>query len=141
MGSTSKRQSLEEQEQARETLRGMLRPGDRVYTILRHVSRSGMQRVIDVYIMEDGRLRWVGGLVAKAIGDRYDGNRRGLVVGGVGMDMGFHIAYSLGYALYGSGGWTCTGKGCPSSDHSNGDRDYTPHQHTDGGYAFKHEWL
>jgi len=40
-----------------------------------------------------------------------------------------------------SGGFTCPGKDCPSNDHSNGDRDYTPHMHTDPGYALRQRWL
>ena len=35
-----------ERDQARETLRKYIKPGDTVWTILRHVSRSGMQRRI-----------------------------------------------------------------------------------------------
>lgn len=35
----------------------------------------------------------------------------------------------------------CIGHGCPSNDHCNGDRDYTPHHHNSGGYALKHRWL
>lgn len=64
-----------------------------------------------------------------------------LVVNGCGMDMGFHVVYELGYTLYGRDGFICIGERCPSNDHSNGDRDYTPHAHTDGGYALRYEWL
>lgn len=30
---------------------------------------------------------------------------------------------------------------CGSNDHSNGDRDYSPHHHSSGGYALRQEWL
>ena len=41
----------EEQAESREFLRGLLNPSDKVYTILRHVSRSGMSRRIStIYI-------------------------------------------------------------------------------------------
>lgn len=47
-------------------------------------------------------------------------------MGGAGMDMGFALVHSLSYALF-PDGFGCIGDGCPSNDHSNGDRDYTPH--------------
>ena len=65
---------------------------------------------------------------------------------GCGMDMGFELVYNLGYALW-PNGYTCTGdskefgKRCRSNEHSNGDRNYQPHHHTDGGYAFRQEWI
>jgi hypothetical protein len=40
----------EEQEQAKEELRKILKPGDTVYCGLKHVSRSGMQREIALYV-------------------------------------------------------------------------------------------
>jgi len=146
-------------------LRDFVKPGMVVYTTLRHVSRSGMQRVIDVHVMQDNEPRWIGYMAAKALGDRYDDKRQGIVVGGCGMDMGFSIAYNLSRYLFPDFG--CVGEGdgyatrCPSNDHSNGDRDYTPHGtpaerkgadgslcechkehwHSDGGYALRHKWL
>lgn len=39
----------QEQEEAVKNLKGFLKPGDEIHTVLRHVSRSGMYRVIDVY--------------------------------------------------------------------------------------------
>ncbi len=38
-------------------LRALLRPGTTVYTILRHVSSSGMSRRISVVVIEKGRIR------------------------------------------------------------------------------------
>ena len=40
----------QERQDAIERLRSMLAPGDSVYTILRHVSRSGMSRSISLVI-------------------------------------------------------------------------------------------
>jgi hypothetical protein len=87
-------------------------------------------------------------LVARALGERIDRNNGGVKVSGCGMDMGFSLVYNLSHVLY-PDGFTCTGEGspdvwgshCPSNDHSNGDRDYTPHDHRDGGYAIRHRWL
>ena len=41
-----------ERDEAREKLRKWLKPGDTVYTVLRHVSRSGMMRTIQVIHLE-----------------------------------------------------------------------------------------
>ena len=138
-----KRQSAKEieRETARKELLEILKPGDTVYCVLRHVSRSGMQR--EISLMTDG-MRNIDWYVERVL-DMRRGKRDGLVVGGCGMDMGFHVVYNLGYVLFPEG-FTCTGRDshpnpCPSSDHSNGDRDYTSHQHSDGGYALKSRWI
>jgi hypothetical protein len=94
-----------ERDDAIAKLRAMLNPGDTVYTILEHVSRSGMSRDIRVVLMtcEDGRPVDLhpNYLVAKAIGERQKGDA--IVMGGCGMDMGFHLVYSLGRVLFPDG--------------------------------------
>uniref|UniRef100_A0AB74UFV0 Uncharacterized protein n=1 Tax=Caulobacter phage BL57 TaxID=3348355 RepID=A0AB74UFV0_9VIRU len=193
-----------EQAEAVASLRKLLKPGDSVYCILRHVSSSGMLRVIDLAIpvtgtrtntlpagargfkvgveayyterdshrafssgvvkafdadtvtiayqaTADGRgvaeeltfprakvkfykresypaIRNIGYLAARAMGDTWDSDRLGIKVGGCGMDMGFHLVYSLGRTLWPNG----TPK--PHSTR-NGEPD------RDGGYALKKEWL
>ena len=123
--------------EAIEYLRGILPPGSTVYTVLRHVSRSGMYRSIDLYVLDvdehghPGR-RWISSYAARACGWKLD-KRDAIGAGGCGMDMGFHLVSTLSRVLY-PDGFGCIGKGadesrtrCPSNDHSNGDRDYTPH--------------
>jgi hypothetical protein len=122
---------------ATEYLHEYLKAGDKVYTILRQVSRSGMSRHISVLTSKNYDITY---LVAKVLGERRNENDGGLVVSGCGMDMGFEVVYRLGYALF-PDGFQCIGEHCPSSDHSNGDRNYTPHLHKSGGYAFKQAWL
>ncbi len=134
---TKKQQS--EREEALAKLREWIKPGDIVHTILRHVSRSGMQREIGIVLLKDGTDLHPNYLVAKALGERI-GKRDGVIVGGCGMDMGFHIVYNLGRALW-PDGFECAGKNCHSNDHTNGDRNYKPHHHNDGGYALRHRWL
>lgn len=62
----------------------------RIYTVLNHVSSSGMTRYISAYV--------------PVIGD--DGKpyitciARERRVGGCGMDMGFHLAYSMFMSVY-----------------------------------------
>ncbi len=126
-------------------LRTFIKPGDTVYTVLRHVSQSGMMRHIDCYVIEDNEPRYISTLVAEAIQEPTTHNGA-VKIAGCGMDMGFSIVYNLSAVLF-PRGFECIGTGedhrdrCPSNDHSNGDRDYTPHHHSSGGYALRHRWI
>jgi hypothetical protein len=151
--------SKEQIESAEKALRDVLKPGDTVRVILRHCSRSGMTRSISPIIHSED-YSWA---VARLLGHPFDRTNGGVKMGGCGMDMGFELVYQLSRTLY-RGGFGCIGEGCPSNDHSNGDRDYTPyddgtpknsaevgtdipgkrinrHYHADGGYALRHKWL
>ena len=138
----------QERDDAIARLREWLKPGDTVYTVLRNVSRSGMQRTIGVLGIEmasrgdyaEPQIRDYSRDVAIALNLRDADRRNGVVTGGYGMDMGFEIVYRLATALF-RDNYVCIGEGCPSNDHSNGDRNYTEHQHTDAGYALKQRWL
>jgi hypothetical protein len=95
-----------------------------VYTILRHVSASGMQRRIDLYILEvdektgTARPRYISGWAAAVLGDKcYPEN--GIKVNGCGMDMGFSLVYNLSMALYNPG----------------------PKYDKDKAYSLKQEWM
>lgn len=132
-----------EQQEAIDRLRQWIKPGDTVHCILRHVSKSGMFRVIDlVHITQDGAIKALGYNAAKTLGDKYDPEREGIRISGAGMDMGFALVYNLGSTLW-PDGYDCIGEGCHANDHANGDRDYTPGhaRHRDGGYALRHRWL
>lgn len=133
-----KRQSAKEieRETARKELLEILNPGDTVYCVLRHVSRSGMQR--EISFLTDGH-RNIDWYVERVLEMRR-GKRDGIVVGGCGMDMGFHLVYNLARVLF-ADNFICVGDGCPSNDHTNGDRNYKPHKHSNGGYALKHRWV
>lgn len=147
------KKTREDQERAEacDRLRRLFPAGSTVHTILRHVSKSGMQRRISVVAIEDGNPRDVSWLVAQACGYRLKDDA--IVVGGCGMDMGFSVVYDLSWHLY-RDGFYCLGKEhfrCPSNDHSN-DRmlrpdlsevsQYSPdRKHTEGGYALRHAWL
>lgn len=142
-------------------LREQLSPGDTIRPVLRHVSKSGMTRHIDLLYLKDGQLTQISYAAAMAMGEKVNtGNHSGIKAEGCGMDMGFSLIYNLGRTLY-PNGVGCSGEGCPSNDHSNGDRDYTPHKsederrgadgqlckchkdhmHSDGGYAFRCQWI
>lgn len=132
-------------------LQDMLSPGDTVYTVLRHVSRSGMMRAIDLYVMEGNEPRRITWRVCKATGYPYSDKHEAARVEGCGMDMGFSIVYNLSSVLF-RGGFDCIGEGnyetgrqgCPSNDHSNdrGERNYAPDRHhKSGAYALRHRWM
>lgn len=135
-----------EQQDAIEKLQGLLSPGDTVYTILRHVSTSGMTRHISTLLVKNNEVEDITYYVAKALGYRRHPKDGGLVVSGCGMDMGFSIVYNLSATLF-KDGFNCTGKTsftsrCPSNDHSNGDTNYSKdNHHKSGGYAIRHAWL
>jgi hypothetical protein len=93
-------QARTEQIEAIKELRELLKPGETVYTILRHVSASGMSRVIDLFIMRGNEPRRITWSVAQALGYAYDQKREGLGVSGCGMDMGFHVVYSLARVIF-----------------------------------------
>lgn len=97
-------------------LREWFPKGSTVYTILRNVSRSGMGRTIGVVGLLKGdephtQMYFIHPNHAVSVVLDYTLKRDGVYLGGCGMDMGFHLVNSLGYALW-----------------------YD-------GYALKHEWL
>ena len=114
--------SKQEQQEARERLRKYIKPGDTIYCILRHVSKSGLTRVIDLVKVEDGEILNIGYNAALALGWPYDRRREGVRVSGCGMDMGFHLVYSLAHALF-SGDQTASERG------------------EGAGYSLTHRWL
>lgn len=103
----------------RATLLEMVKPGATVYTILRHCSASGMTRRISLAIVHEGKFRCIDVLAADLMGDKVH-RQGGIVVGGCGMDMGYHLVYQLGACLWPSG--------TPEPDHC-------------GGYELRHEWV
>jgi hypothetical protein len=82
-------------------LRELFPAGTVARTILRHVSRSGMLRVISVIAPGFNDVTW---RVAKVLGWSTDARHSdGLRVGGCGMDMGFHTVYNLSSKLWDDG--------------------------------------
>lgn len=107
-------------------LRSLLKPGDDVYVGLQNVSTNGMSRRITVHVPRTvkygGKKRqeiWdVSGYAARALEWTYNRDHGAVVVGGAGMDAGFHLVHSLSYVLF----WYVPGR--------------------DGkGYALSHRWL
>lgn len=97
-----------EQKEAYDLLRRVIgRPhkvhGRRLYTLVRHVSRSGMLRAISVYCIYDRRVVRLDYWISNLTGFKFDKNHGGLRVEGCGMDMCFHVVYTLSCELYGDG--------------------------------------
>lgn len=128
-----------QQEESKQRLLEIMKPGDTVYTSLLHRSRSGMYRVIDLFVIRDNQPLRISGLAADLL-EGYDQRHEGCKASGCGMDMGFHLVYNLSRNLF-RDEFVCIGDKCPSNDHSNGDRNYQPHKHSDGGYALRQKWL
>ncbi len=118
-----------EKERAIAALRKMLPVGKLVYTTLNHVSRSGMQRRIRCHIVHKGQILDISYWVKTALDETIDD--RGIKVDGCGMDMGFHLVYSLGHALRPKG-FKVKGTG------RNGD---TSGHDSDGGYSLEQRWM
>ena len=112
-------------EEALTRLRELLKPGDTIYTIMRHCSRSGMSRRISLMSPDMHSLDW---LCERAGLAKTRKDKEGLVIGGCGMDMGFALVYGLGRMLWPRGTPEPHGR-------RNGEPD------SDGGYALKHTWL
>lgn len=114
-------------------LRALLKPGDTVWCILRDVSSSGMLRRIDFVKLVKSRIDgeigplYLNSLISLLL-ELKESNNGGLVVGGAGMDMGFHIVYETGARLWPNGTPKPHGR-------RNGQPDNA------GGYALKHRWL
>ena len=149
-----KAEKQERTENALAYLRKILKPGDSVYGIVTHVSRSGMLRHIQLFATTGGGIENITWHAAYAQGDKpFDAGSQWVIkAGGCGMDMVFNEVYNLSRALFGKT-FHCIGKGngsyqsgCPSNDHSN-DRyaeDYdevkaysAERNHSDSGYALR----
>lgn len=146
---TKKAQKQAAIDEARAVLLNLLKPGSDVYAIVKRVSSTGMSRRIAILTVKNGKIENITGWVASLLELKWNDDGS-LTVGGAGMDMGFHVVYSMSRALW-PDGFECAGTGgrgdnseagrCRSNDHSNGDDDYKPHHHGDGGYALVHQRL
>lgn len=127
-------------QEAIERLQKLLKPGDRVGTVLLHVSRSGMMRHIKpVIITSDGEAMNISFYVNAIFEQKQE--HEFVKMSGCGMDMGFALVHSLSYYLF-PNGYECPGKGCPSADHVNTPRKpYRKGVHHKDGYALKQYWL
>ena len=118
--------SKPETEKSLNAVRALVKPGDTIHTILRHVSRSGMSRNISPVLLRDGDTLHLSRSVAVILGlPVVEGSWDAVKIGGCGMDMGFSLVYNLSSRLF-PDGYGCVGDRCPANDHSNDDRSYMP---------------
>ena len=91
-----------DKERAEELLKEWFPKGSTAHTTVVHVARSGMSRHIKVFAITGERILNISGYVADYLGWRYT-NKEAVFVGGCGMDMGFHLIYTLSSCLYDDG--------------------------------------
>lgn len=79
-----------------------LKPGTKVYTILRHVSSSGMSRNISLVIANGDEVIDITYYASHALGDKLIESKghRAIRQNGCGMDMGFNLVYNLSSVLF-----------------------------------------
>lgn len=125
----------EDQKEAIAALMPLLKKGKfNVYTAVEHVSSSGMSRVISCYVSDRaGHIQDITYWVGKVTGYKIHSKYSGLNIGGCGMDMGFHLVYSLSRCLFPNGFKLEKGQYGRNGDKSGFDKD--------GGYKLKQIWL
>ena len=82
-----------------------------IWVLCRHVSSAGATRVLSFFVVKDNTIICIDWFLQDFLGYKSHKKFDGVVVKGCGMDMGFHVVYSLSRKLY------------------------------DDGYRFKHRWL
>ncbi len=115
-------------------LKNLFARNTKVYTSIKRVSSSGMSRHIECFVARKNHIIDITWHVGHITGYKQNKDTGGLVVGGCGMDMGFHLIYSLSRCLY------TKGFKLPKSQKwgRNGD---TSGYEKDGGYRLRQEWL
>ena len=91
-----------DKERAEELLKECFPKGSTAHTTVVHVARSGMSRHIKVFAITGKRIQNISYYVAEYLDWRYT-NKEAVFVGGCGMDMGFHLIYTLSSCLYDDG--------------------------------------
>lgn len=99
----NKKPTIEEKNAALKTLRKYCKPGTTIYTIHRHVARSGMSRCIDLYVYRNNKPIRLSHCTATVLEEKLDRKWASICVSGCGMDMGFDLVYRLSHALHGTG--------------------------------------
>jgi len=101
---TKKAQMLIDKEEARTKLRAIFAEQEKpkVYTVLRHISSSGLSKDISLKTVQNGQIIDITYYTAKALGDtlKERNGQRAIRVNGGGMDLGYHLVHSLATVLY-----------------------------------------
>jgi len=106
---TKKQIKEKEEQEMKEQLKKIIPKGSKVYTCLRSVSQSGMTRNISLIVFKkDKETEYTlhpNYTASKLLGWKLTSKfgHDAIRVSGCGMDMGFHLVYTLGQILYGDG--------------------------------------
>lgn len=85
-----------------ERLKKMIRPNDTIWTDICHFSRSGMKRIVRVFIVTpDCRIQRISYYVSQVTGLGYDANKLGVNVYGCNFGAESKVVEDLSYALFG----------------------------------------
>ena len=84
-----------------EEFKEMLKNSKYVYTILRHCSKSGMKRIISVYIIINSEHYSLDFNIEQLKIAKRDKDGKGLIVKGCGMDMGFWLVNNIFAKMFG----------------------------------------
>ena len=76
---------------------------DTIYSIINHVSRSGMTRHISFFKIVNNEPQYINHEINKLLDYKFNKNYNSLVVGGCGMDMAFHVVYQYGQVKHDNG--------------------------------------
>ena len=101
---TKKQQKEEDYNYAKkQLLEYFVKEGDTIYTVLRSVAPSGMSRTMSLKVATDKGviqdLTYYASIVLDYPLVEVNGSRA-IRVGGAGMDLGFHVVYSLALVLF-----------------------------------------
>lgn len=91
---------MSKSQEARTNLLDIVKPGAAVYTIVRHVSRSGMQRSISAFVIWNNEVHMLDYWLKDLLDLPFDRTNGGLKVRGAGMDMTFWLVYETSRALF-----------------------------------------
>ena len=92
---TKKEIKLHEKAYAETKLNQILKRNETIYSVIRHVSQSGMTRHITFFIIKDGQVWHIDNLISDYLDYRTNKRFNALVVGGCGMDMAFSVVNNL----------------------------------------------
>ena len=99
----TKKEKQKEQLEALNYLKERIKKGDTLFTSVQKVSASGMSRHIKVLGIKDNSPLFWSWYVATALGYKYKEQTNAVSINGCGMDMGFHLIYTLSQKLFNDG--------------------------------------
>jgi hypothetical protein len=84
-------------------LQAYLPIGSTVYTMVRHISASGMSKRISAFTVVNGEIVDIDYLLIRAELGKTRGDKQGLYVTGVNLSLEYHLVHNLGRTLHSDG--------------------------------------